>query len=173
MARKPRLISAPTARGGGGGNTWRQQSGTMFAYSSEDGPIGTIPGSNEPEAAFEAPDDGNYERMIAERERELGLPTGPPGVRGSAYQTPVYEPVPYERLPSPSVTFIADLTALPDRFSLTVERKADGVWKLTAPGVHSGLWKAGTSLPDVVNEALASLAEMVRIDGVVAKGRRK
>lgn len=171
MARKPKLISAPTARGGGGSNTWRQMKGTMFAYSPEDGPIGAMPDGVQAQA-FEAPDDINYERMIAERERELGLPAEPTGVRGSAYQTPVYDPGSITYVDRVAAAPIADLTPLPDRFSLAVERKGD-MWKVTAPTVHTGLWKAGEDLPQVVHEALAALAEMVRIDGVVAKGRRK
>ena len=176
MARKPKLISAPTARGGGGANTWHQQAGTMFAYSAEDGPIGNIAGEPAAPAAFEAPDDLNYERMIAEREAELGLSSRANGVAGAAHiPTPSYYepgPVTYQERPPPAPTPIADLTSLPDQFALAIERKGE-MWKVTAPTVHTGLWKAGTNLPDVVNEALAALAEMVRIDGVVAKGRRK
>lgn len=173
MARKPKLISAPTARGGGGGNTWQQMKGTMFAYSPDDGPIGPMPDGVQTQT-FEAPDDINYERMVTERERELGLPAEFTRVSGSAYQPPVYDPGPvtYVERAIPSITPIADLTPLPDRFSLAVERKGD-MWKVTAPTVHTGLWKAGEDLPQVVHEALAALAEMVRIDGVVAKGRRK
>lgn len=173
--RKPRLISAPPASGGGGGHTWKQFSGTMGALEA-DGPIGTMHLPSPPDTAFEAPDDLNYERMIAERERELGLPPTPQpsAVTGAAY-TPSYLPGPVvqARVPPPSITPIADLTSLPDQFALSVERKGD-MWKVTAPTVHTGLWKAGEDLPQVVHEALASLAEMVSIDGIVsAKGRRK
>lgn len=179
MARKPRVISAPQARGGSDENGWIQRAGTMGNLLPDGGPIGHLPYDTPPDGAFEAPDDVNYDRVIAERERELGLPAA--GVSGAAYQPPVYPGKPGSITYVPDIPrFIespvplpeADLTPLPDKFSLSIERK-DGIWKVTAPSVHPGLWKAGPDLPRVVNEALAALAEMVRIDGVIAKGRRK
>lgn len=167
MTRKPKLISAPSARGGGGANTWRQQANTMFAYSEEDGVIGSIQNPALPDVAFEAPEDLNYERMVADRERELGLPATPHIMPGPVeYYRPPPPPVPVYTAPVED----ADLSGLPEKFSLTIERKND-LWKCTSP-VHGGLWKAGPDLPSVVHEALAALAEMVRIDGIT-KGRRK
>lgn len=173
MARKPRLISAPPATGGNIENGWKQLSGSMGALSTGQAPIGPIPGVQVADTAFEAPEDLNYERMIAEREAELGLPPNPSRVSGAAHRDAYLPgPVTYQPAPVPAPVPIADLTSLPDRFDLTVERKGE-VWKITSPGVHVGLWKAGTDLPEVVHRALASLAEMVSIDGIVAKGRRK
>jgi hypothetical protein len=183
MARKPRVISAPPARGGSMENGWTQLSGSMGALAADQGPIGNIPPTDVPDADFEAPQDLNYDRMIAERERELGLPPEPPThVTGAAYREPAYAGTPGGITYVPDLNQLpryvtpqepeADLTPLPDKFSLSIERKSD-MWKVTSPGVHSGLWKAGPSLPRVVEEALAALAEMVRIDGVATKGRRK
>ena len=177
MARKPRMISAPPARGGGGGHSWTQLADSMGAFAPDNGAIGAIPGAQVPDTAFEAPEDIDYARMIREREQELGLPANPApnGVSGAASHLDAYmpEPITYVERTQPVFIPTADLTPLPDRFALSIERKADGVWKCTAPGVHGGLWKAGTDLPQVVNEALASLAEMVRIDGLQVKGRRR
>jgi hypothetical protein len=144
-------------------------------------PIGHLPNEIAPDAVFEAPEDLNYDRTVAERERELGLPPEPPTrVTGAAYREPAYAPggITYVQDLNHVPRYVtpqepeADLTPLPDKFSLSIERKSD-MWKVTSPGVHSGLWKAGPSLPRVVEEALAALAEMVRIDGVATKGRRK
>lgn len=141
----------------------------MFAYSAEDGPIGAITDA-EPAGTFEAPDDLNFERMVAERERELGLPNA---VSGAAQHAPVYtDPTPVYTPAYRAPVEPADLGSLPDKFTLSVEHKGS-VWKITAPSVHTGLWKAGPDLNQVVNEALAALAEMVRIDGIVARGHRK
>ena len=175
MARKPRLISAPPASGGSTENGWKQLSGTMGALAADQGAIGVIPGMSVPDAAFEAPEDLNYERTIAERERELGLPPtlASNGVSGAAYHPPVDRYAPPYRAPD-TQPYIppADLSPLPGQFTLSIERKGE-MWKVTAPSVHTGLWKAGSDLPQVVNEALASLAEMVSIDGIQTKGRRK
>lgn len=177
MARKPRVISAPQARGGSDENGWIQRAGTMGNLLPDGGPIGHLPYDTPPDGAFEAPDDVNYDRVFAERERELGLPaaTAPTYYAAPSVPTPrsiLPGPISYSEGPLLPMPEPADLTALPDKFSLSIERK-DGIWKVTSPGVHGGLWKAGPTLPEVVAEALAALAEMVRIDGVIAKGRRK
>lgn len=175
MARKPKLISAPTARGGGGGNTWQQMKGTMFAYSPDDGPIGPMPDGVQTQT-FETPDDINYERMITERERELGLPMMmAPAVGGAAHQASILpDRIAYSQaVPVPVVYDVpaADLTSLPAKFELVIERVNES-WKITSP-LHVGLWRAGTDLPAVIEEALGALAMMISVDGPKPKGRRR
>lgn len=87
-----------------------------------------------------------------------------PGV--GRYVTGPVEPMRVERQPS-------DLTALPDRFALEIERKPGGMWKVTAPGVHVGLFVAGADLATVLADAPAALANIVSLDGVLAKPRER
>lgn len=179
MARKPRVISAPQARGGSDENGWIQRAGTMGNLLPDGGPIGHLPYDTPPDGAFEAPDDVNYDRVIAERERELGLPAA--GVSGAADQPYVYSGKPgsiayvrdiprFIESPVPPLPE-ADLTPLPDKFELIVER-VNGSWKITSP-LHVGLWRAGADLPAVIEEALGALAMMIAVDGPKPKGRRK
>ncbi len=166
MARTVRIVSVP--RGGtktlGGGTSMRILAGSMGA-SPTTSPVGEslTPGVSEP---FEAPleDDRDFAREIAQREAALGLPpSAPPMVR--------YDPL-RAVMPRESSSATADLSSLPPRFALEIERKDDR-WKVTAPGVHLGLWKSGPDLHAVVDEALATLAEIVRVDGPTPAPKRR
>lgn len=176
MARKPRLISAPPAKGGNIENGWSQLSGTMGALSPDQGPIGNIPAAPTRDTTFEAPEDLNYDHMIAEREAALGLPAGTNGVSGAAHYAPIVSDPgrfdrdlsPYENAPHQEHV---DLTPLPDKFELVIERKGSS-WKVTSP-LHVGLWRAGDRLAAVIEEALGALAMMIAVDGPKPKGRRK
>lgn len=66
-----------------------------------------------------------------------------------------------------------DLSPLPDRFALEVERKPNGWWIVRAPGVHIGLFVMAEDLAGALSDAPATLAEIVRLDGMVAKGRKR
>ncbi len=121
---------------------------------------------------FEAPEipDTDWARTVAQREAAEGLPVvrSPAPISFIASHSEVNRAL--DQMEQRRQSLGADLTGLPDRFTLEIERKADR-WKVTAPGVHSGLWKSGTDLPAVVDEALAVLAEMVRVDGVAPRPR--
>jgi hypothetical protein len=128
---------------------------------------------------FGAPfaDDAKWADEVRQREAAAGLPAverqiNPPLV-GIDYSPaislkPGTVPNGWRGLPREE----ADLSPLPPRFSLEIERKDDR-WKVTAPGVHLGLWKSGPDLMVIVGEALATLAEMVGVDGVVPAAKRR
>ncbi len=166
MAGRTRLISVPPARGGDDRRGYRQLSGSMGAMMPDpNAPMN----EGVPTERFEAPlaDDAAWQRTVAMREAAEGLP--------QAQAAPVAQYIPQTPYIPPTARadrLNADLSTLPDRFALEIERKGER-WKVTAPAVHSGLWKAGDDLPTVVEESLAALAEMVGLDGVVAKPRRR
>lgn len=165
MARKTRLISAPPAKGGNIENGWSQLSGTMGALSPDQGPIGNIPAAPTRDTTFEAPEDLNYDHMIAEREAALGLPAEStpapyvgPGIRYTETSTQ-----------DQNVVFIPpgappDLDGLPDRFTLLIERKGDW-WKITAPQSHIGLFVAHQDIFVALSDVPGSLAQILRLDG--------
>ncbi len=127
-------------------------------------PDGGAPLHNQPVERFETPEvnPDDWERTIRQREMAEGMASPTPD---QAVAQPRYTP-------STATADLRDLSALPDRFTLAIERKGDA-WKVTAPTVHHGLWKAGNDLPSTVNAALNALAEMVSLDGVAATPRRR
>jgi hypothetical protein len=166
MAGRTRLISVPPARGGDDRRGYRQLSGSMGALAPDpNAPMNEGVPTERFEAAVVADDD--WSRTIAMREQAEGLPRA--NSPTSEWTAPTAQ---VQSLPSRRSQQDADLTSLPDRFCLEVERKLDR-WKITASGVHTGLWKSGDDLPETLTEALAALAEMVRLDGVVAKPKRR
>ena len=77
---------------------------------------------------------------------------------------------PIARAPAPRAP--ADLTGLPERFTLLVEQRPNGFWKVSAPDVHIGLFVAKQDLHEALAEAPGALAQIVRLDGVVTKAAR-
>ena len=67
----------------------------------------------------------------------------------------------------------ADLSSLPDRFALEVERKEDGTWIVRAPAIHVALFVAGHDLAHALAEAPGRLADIVRLDGEQPKRRKR
>ena len=118
----------------------------------------------------DGPDD-DWAGEIARREAAAGVATAAVAAPAAlnpdyVYDFPARVAATRERPP-------ADLTPLPDRFALDVERKPDGWWVVRAPGVHPGLFCAHQDLATALSEAPEMLAEIVRLDGVVArKGKR-
>lgn len=164
MAGKTRLISAPAAGGRSATGNWKQLQGSMGAIAPE-----TMTTPTPTSGKFESPPDVDWERTVAQREAAEGLPrmaAAAPPVNvgwGVAANTSLMRPV-VEQEPS-------DFSSLPDKFAIEIERKGER-WKVTAPGVHSGLWKSGEDLPGVVEEALDVLSEMMRLDGPVPVAKR-
>ena len=118
-------------------------------------------------------------RVIAEREAAEGLISetalermvNPPVVMDLHYSPPISltpGSVPHGWKPPPRED--VDLSPLPAKFALDVERKDDGWWVVRAARVHPGLFVAGDDLGAALGEAVEKLAEIVRLDG--AKGRR-
>ena len=66
----------------------------------------------------------------------------------------------------------SDLSSLPDRFALDIERKPNGWWVIRAPDVHVGLYVAAPDLWEALADAPAALAQIVSLDGVVPAKRR-
>ena len=152
----------------------------MGALAADQGPIGNIPAMGAPDTSFEAP-EVDYGRMIAERERELGLAAElPAAVSGSAYYAPAEHYTPPSRhqddppyAPPSAPAAPVDLSGLPERFTLLVERKGDW-WKITAPQSHIGLFVAHQDLFVALSDVPGSLAQILRLDGEVpAKATRK
>jgi hypothetical protein len=129
-------------------------------------------GGHEPFEGSVTQDDAVWQQQIRARELADGLPASasPPA---EAWSAPAYREAPatYDR--PVYVTEPADISDLPDRFALEIERKPDGMWKVTAPGVHVGLFVADRDLSSALAEAPGVLAEIVRLDGVVAKPRER
>lgn len=174
MAGKTRLISAPPARGGDDRRGYIQLSGSMGAMApSPNDP----PPSNGAAEKFESDvvPDTAWERTVAMREMQEGLRATaqtqhPPYEPDAAHTNSLIFPSPVKTTPVKHI----DLSSLPERFQLEIERKGDR-WKITAPAVHNGLWKSGEDLSATMGEALATLAEMVRLDGIqpaVKRGRK-
>ena len=169
MVGRTRLISAPAARGQSAHGNWKQVMGSMGALTSE----GVDTSVNQTTEKFEAavvPDE-DWARTVAMREAAEGIQrlaqtTQPP--HAASYSEVDAE---LNKLPMARRSLSADLSSLPAKFALEIEHKGDR-WKVTAPGVHSGLWKSGEDLPSVVEEALAVLAEMMRLDGPTPAAKR-
>lgn len=187
MARKARMISAPA----GGTTQLGQHTSMRLLAGSMGAPTQPMPGdeplTTEP---FEAPvqDDAAWERQVRARELAAGLPTLPSVMERA---TTAFDftiggtrdpgaPIPQSDREAPipqavwrEVAKLSDLSGLPSTFTLEIEQKPDGTWKVTAPGVHVGLFVADRDLGAALSRAPGVLAEIVRLDGVVAKPKTR
>lgn len=191
MTRKARMIASPP----GGTVQLGQHTSMRLLAGSMGAPVQPMPG-DEPLTSerFEAPtqDDAAWEQQLRQREMAEGMeaatfvPQPPAPTRFSGISTadpeyyddpPVrpasitYAPDMMSRPAAPPVRI--DLSGLPGTFTLEVEQKPDGTWKITAPGVHVGLFVADRDLGAALSRAPGVLAEIVRLDGVVAKPRTR
>lgn len=122
-----------------------------------------------------AEQDDAWNRTIARREADAAagwaaegiIPPEPPmRVAGGIQPTPVqrsFAPVFRDAPPT------ADLTGLPDRFTLEIGQKPDGWWVITAPAHHVGLFVAGQDLLETLTSAPGALAQILRLDGAQPK----
>lgn len=173
MAGRTRLISVPPARGGDDRRGYRQLSGSMGAMTADPG---TPVNEGVPAERFEAPlaDDAAWQRTIAMREAAEGLPAPPPMMQpAQQWIRPAPHDVPHaaaEAVMRPDV----DLTGLPEKFTLEVEAKPGGWWKISAPLHHAGLFIAHQDLLTALVDVPGALAQILRLDGPVpAKPKRK
>lgn len=182
MARKARMISAPA----GGTTQLGQHTSMRLLAGSMGAPMQPMPGdaplTNE---RFEAPlqDDAAWEQQVRARELAAGLPAAAPAPEREYYDESPAPPRPgsltYVNDPASLPRYVSaplappDLSGLPPTFTLDVEQKPDGTWKVTAPGVHVGLFVADRDLGAALSRAPGVLAEIVRLDGVVAKPKMR
>lgn len=176
MART-KLISAPRATGNSAQGSWRQLSGSMGALAPEH----LTETENQSAEKFEAAvvPDADWERTVAQREAQEGIQhlaqtQHPPypkemniemGIAGRP-ETHYTQRVVVEDKPK------EDLSSLPDKFTLLIERKPDGWWKITAPDSHVGLYVAYPDLNIALQDAPGALAQILRLDGVVPAAKR-
>jgi hypothetical protein len=187
MTTRPRARALSTPPG-----VTATQHGVIRARSGSIGAdVPLLPGQHDAQAEpfFAEPgSDGtvaneDWAESLARREAAAGLPATAGGGEGAPerYGTPAWQRAAdapnivevLEAIPRPVPRPPADLSPLPDRFTLQVERKPDGWWIVTAPGVHIGLFVAAPDLPGALADAPATLAQIVRLDGIVARGRRR
>lgn len=169
---RTKLISAPRATGNSAQGSWRQLSGSMGAIAPEH----ITESENQSTEKFEAAvvPDADWERTIAQREAKEGIQRlartqhppfkdpnillGPDRMAGAIYTQPAK---PTE-----------DLSSLPDKFTLLIERKPDGWWKVTAPDSHVGLYVAYPDLNIALQDAPGALDQILRLDGIVPAAKR-
>lgn len=65
-----------------------------------------------------------------------------------------------------------NLDGLPTKFTVEVEQKSDGIWKITAPSVHVGLWIADRDLGAALYKVPVALAAILQVDGTKPAARR-
>jgi hypothetical protein len=178
MARKARMISAPA----GGTRQLGQHTSMRLLAGSMGAPSQPMPG-DEPltNERFEAPAQDNtaWEQQVRMREMAEGIPEQARGdaeeERAALSERLKYTPLPaYDTLAHiKTIHSATDLSGLPGTFTLEVEQKPDGTWKVTAPGVHVGLFVADRDLGAALSRAPGVLAEIVRLDGVVARPKAR
>jgi hypothetical protein len=159
----------------GDGRSMRMVAGSMGAAQPQGGPEPAFVDTAMEPGSGAALDNDAYARMVRQREAAEGLPeVAAPQVE---YVTP---PMLAPPLASGGITFAdrlsqprADLSPLPERFSLDIERKPDGWWVVRAPGVHIGLFVAHQDLTAALADAPGALAGIVRLDGLVTARRRR
>lgn len=161
MAGRTRLISVPSARGGDDRHGFRQLAGSMGQMAPD--PAAPMD-EGVPTTKFEAPtvDDVTWQRTVAMREAAEGLPAATPR-RDYDIPLQVHHPVaPVVRMAEPN-----DLSGLPEKFTLEVESKPGGWWKVSAPSHHAGLFIAHQDLIVALTDAPGALAQILRLDGSV------
>lgn len=177
MAGKVRAVRTPPAS--------LVQTGEMNkGYRFMSGSMGAATPPPPQDAAFEAAIELTPEE-IRRREEAVGLPLEPESVPPAsainygilANQLDAAEwnrgassiPMRPRGWQSPDI----NLSSLPDRFTIEVERKGN-VWVVRAPAVHQALFVADGDLVEALSQAPGRLAEIVNVDGIVpAKGRKK
>lgn len=178
MTGKTRLISAPPAqvihheRG-----TIRPAAGSSMASGVPIRDEAVALGPDRTEAPQLA--DDAWEAELRRRELAEGLPvaTAAP-LPTPQQQSTAFIPAAFvTQLPHPTSRPEADefdapdLTGLPEKFALEVERKGDW-WKVTAPDVHIGLFVAHQDLLIALADAPGALAQIVRLDGMNPRERK-
>lgn len=171
----------------GPGSSMRLISGSMgapAATTNTPAPLG--------DTKFETPmDDAAMAREIARREVAEGL------TPSSTFSSVAQRPVPpiqdpnillgpeqplfvgttaYYRLEGDSLRYVgpnADLSSLPERFTLDIERKAAGSWVVRAPSVHVSLFVANEDLTTALANAPAALAAILALDGPVPAQKKR
>ena len=138
-----------------------------------------------PMTPTETPDD-QWEAEVKRRELTAGIPAAavPGGSAGTlariheqsggldgVMDDPRGRPVLDHHADEPAA--LVDLSALPDKFNLQVERKKNGWWKVTAPEVHTGLFLSHQDLLRALAAAPITLAQIVQIDGTLPLDKRK
>ena len=110
---------------------------------------------------------------IAQREAALGLPPEPESVPATFDFQPPRSILPgrMEYVSRPLRQESPDLTDLPDRFSLDIERKGS-LWVVRAPSVHVALFVSHDDLVEALAAAPGRLAEIVGVDGIVPAKRK-
>ena len=120
--------------------------------------------------------DDAWARTVAAREAAQGIRTpAAPRVQHADPVGALGGPMTYvaDGVPLPLPRDPTDLSLLPDRFTLDIERKLDGWWVVRAPAVHIGLFVAAQDLADALARAPDDLAAIVRLDGVVPAVEKK
>lgn len=178
MARHTKLVRGPAAglvRTGAGSSGYKITAGSMGAAVMAPNPQADLPQGDtafEPEAPVAVSDDA-WAQTLAAREAAEGLASAPEERDDRFYREP---PGAYERrggLPAHQPRAPADLTGLPERFSLEIETKPDGWWVVRAPEVHVGLFIAHQDLLLAIADAPVALAAILRLDGLVPKEKRR
>lgn len=136
--------------------------------------------SNEPLGdtdKFETPqlDDAAWAQDVRRRELAMGIASGPARVSGAAQPAPVYSPPTEIRpvVPGEGYKPPMDISNLPDTFTLKVERKPDGWWKITTPDHHVGCYIIHKDLFVGLCDAPGSLAQLLRMDGPLPAPRKR
>lgn len=110
------------------------------------------------------------DELVRERKTTL-VATGAPTPKSILPGSISYAEGPVQAIARKPTT--APLTSLPDRFTLDIERKPDGWWKITAPSVHTGLFIARQDLADALADTPEALAEILRLDGPLPQAKRR
>ena len=143
----------------------RMDAKSMFSGSGE--PLRPV-GAPSPNADMDVAHDA-WEQELKRRERAAGLPESS---QSANEPLPVPGPGRYvERTPTPSIERVTDITGLPERFTLEIERKGEW-WKITAPTVHVGLFVAHQDLIVALSDAPGALAAILRLDGELPRPKR-
>jgi len=173
MAAKVRPVRAATPPPG---NLIRTGAGDM-GYRFMAGSMGAAATIEVPPTKFEAAPELTAEQ-IAERERAAGIePEGvPPAAAYGPPGRPVvapFQPGPVQFVSPPRREPVTDLSGLPQRFTLDVERKENGWWVVRSPALHAGIFVAREDICDALAEAPGIIAEILRLDGEQPAKRRR
>lgn len=174
MARTVKAVAAPSGgtKSIGPGRSFRMLSGSIGASTAstiDDTPLG--------DEKFESgQSDDTWLAQVRARETAEGLReeirTGLVTLPRTQNSGPGWNPVPVVAPPK----FLTDLTGLPDKFTLEIESRPNGWWKVTSPACHIGLFVAHQDLLTALGDAPGALAQILRLDGpvpAVKRGRRK
>ena len=142
--------------------------GASNAGTIDDTPLG--------DEKFEtAQSDDAWLAQVRAREMAEGIRTVQQPSMQTTLSSPVWESGPTIATPYTQHT-APDLTGLPEKFTLEIESRPDGWWKITSPACHVGLFVAHQDLLTALGDAPGALAQILRLDGPVPapkRGRRK